>query len=150
MKNTYGYVDGFVVPVPRNKLAEYKKWAKLAARVWMDHGAIDYVECMGDDVQKGEVTSFPQSVKLKSGEVVFFSWITYKSKSDRKRIMKEVMEDPRLADFMDPKKMPFDGMRMFWGGFKPVVKTQRRETLASVRNIRGGSRIRQALTRRAA
>jgi uncharacterized protein YbaA (DUF1428 family) len=139
MKSSYGYVDGFVVPVPRNKLGEYKKLAKLAAKVWLEHGAIDYVECLGDDVHKGEVTSFPQSVKLKKGEVVFFSFVTYKSKSDRDRIMKKVMADSRLADFMDPKKMPFDGMRMFWGGFKPVVRGQelRREALpASVSEFR--------------
>jgi len=96
--------------------------AKLAGKVWRDHGAIDYVECRGDDVKKGKVTSFPQSVKLKKGEVVFFSWITYKSRAHRNRVMKKVMSDPRLAQMMDPKKMPFDGMRMFWGGFKPVVK----------------------------
>ena len=122
MKKEYGYVDGFVLPVPRAKLAAYKKMAKLASKVWMDHGAIDYVECIADQVEDGKVTSFPKSVKLKKGEIVFFSWITYKSRADRNRIMKKVMEDPRLAAFSDPSAMPFDGMRMFWGGFKPVVK----------------------------
>lgn len=143
MKSSFGYVDGFVLPVPKNNVNEYKRWAKVAARVWLDHGAIDYVECMADDVQKGEVTSFPQSVKLKAGEVVFFSFITYKSKTDRDRIMKKVMSDPRLADYMDPEKMPFDGMRMFWGGFKPVVNARDmglretvRETVESVRELR--------------
>ncbi|MBI3544703.1 MAG: DUF1428 domain-containing protein [Deltaproteobacteria bacterium] len=115
------YVDGFVVPVPRKKINEYKKMAKVCGKVWRDHGALDYVECLADDVKKGKVTSFPQSVKLKAGEVVFFSWITYKSRSDRDRVMKKVMSDPRLAKMMNGE-MPFDGMRMFWGGFKPVVK----------------------------
>lgn len=121
MKKSYKYVDGFVLPVPRKNIDTYKKWAKVAAKVWQDHGAIDYVECMADDVKSGKVTSFPQSVKLKKGEVVFFSWITYKSKSQRDRIMKKVMSDPRMAPFMNEDEMPFDGMRMFWGGFKPVV-----------------------------
>ena len=122
MKKSYGYVDGFVLPIPKKNIGAYKKMAKLAGKVWLDHGAIDYVECIADDVKPGKVTSFPQSVKLKKGEVVFFSWATYKSRAHRDRIMKKIMEDPRLAAYMDPKKMPFDGMRMFWGGFKPVVK----------------------------
>jgi uncharacterized protein YbaA (DUF1428 family) len=122
MAKKYGYVDGFILPIPRKNIPMYKKWAKMAGKVWRDHGAIDYVECMGDDVQKGKVTSFPQSVKLKKGEVVFFSWATYKSKADRNRVMKAVMSDKRLAQFMNPDNMPFDGMRMFWGGFKPLVK----------------------------
>ncbi len=122
MDKKFGYVDGFILPIPRKNLATYRKWAKIAGKVWMDHGAINYVECIADDVQKGKITSFPQSVKLKKGEVVFFSWVTYKSKADRNRIMKKVMEDPRLEPFMNPDKMPFDGMRMFWGGFKTFVK----------------------------
>lgn len=122
MKKKFGYVDGFVLPVPRNKVKAYKKMAQLGAKVWLDHGAIDFVECMGDDVKVGKVTSFPQAVKLKKGEVVFFSWITYKSRSHRDRVLKKVMADPRLGDAMDPAKMPFDAIRMFWGGFKPVVK----------------------------
>ena len=122
MKKTFNYVDGFLLPVPRKKIEAYKKMAKIAGKVWLDHGAIDYVECMADDIQEGKVTSFQKGVKLKKGEVVFFSWITNKSKSDRDRILKKVMTDRRLAPFMDPDKMPFDGMRMFWGGFKPVVK----------------------------
>jgi uncharacterized protein YbaA (DUF1428 family) len=123
MSKKYGYVDGFVLPVPRKNLAKYKKWAKVASKVWRDHGAISYVETMADDVKSGKVTSFPQSVKLKKGEVVFLSWATYKSKSDRDRIMKKVMTDPRLAEFMESDKMIFDGMRMFWGGFKPVIQS---------------------------
>ncbi len=119
----YNYVDGFVLPIPRKKLATYKKWARLASKVWRDHGAINYVECIADDVKPGKVTSFPQSVKLKKGEVVFFSWATYKSKADRKRVMKKVMADPRMAKMMNSDDMPFDGKRMFWGGFKPVVQS---------------------------
>lgn len=122
MAKSYGYVDGFVLPVPRKNLAKYKAMAKLSGKVWRDHGAIDYVECIQDDVKPGKVTSFPQSVKLKKGEVVIFSWATYKSKADRDRVMKKVMADPRLASMMDEAKMPFDGMRMFWGGFKTMVK----------------------------
>lgn len=118
------YVDGFVLPVPKKKLPEYKKMATLAAKVWREHGALDYWECVADDVKKGKVTSFPQSVKLKAGETVVFSWIVYKSRADRNRILKKVMSDPRLAAMMDPKKMPFDGSRMFWGGFKEFVRAK--------------------------
>jgi uncharacterized protein YbaA (DUF1428 family) len=122
MAKNYRYVDGFVLPVPKKNIQKYKKMAKLSGKVWRDHGAIDYVECVADDVKPGKVTSFPQSVKLKKGEVVIFSWATYKSKAHRNQVMKKVMADPRLAQTMDPKKLPFDGMRMFWGGFTPVVK----------------------------
>ena len=116
------YVDGFVVPVPKKKLKAYFKMAKKAGEVWRDHGALDYKECVADDVKVGKRTSFPRSVKLKPGETVVFSWIVYKSRKDRDRIMAKVMKDPRLADMMDPKKMPFDAKRMFWGGFKTMVE----------------------------
>ena len=116
------YVDGFVLPVPRKNMKAYLKMAKLAGKVWKDHGAIDYVECIADDVKVGKRTSFPRSVKLKRGETVVFSYILYKSRADRDRIMKKVMKDPRLAKMMDPTKMPFDGKRMFWGGFKTAVE----------------------------
>ena len=115
------YVDGFVLPVKTEKMAEYTKLAKLAGKVWREHGAIDYKECIADDVQSGKYTSFPQSVKLKNDETVIFSFIIYKSKADRNRVNKKAMSDPRLAHMMDPKKMPFDGKRMFWGGFKTFV-----------------------------
>jgi uncharacterized protein YbaA (DUF1428 family) len=95
--------------------------ATLAAKVWIDHGALEYHECIADDVKKGKLTSFPQSVLLKNGETVWFSWIVYRSRKDRDRILAKVMKDPRLAPMMDPKKMPMDGKRMFWGGFKTVV-----------------------------
>ena len=116
------YVDGFVVPVPKAKLADYKKMAKKAGKVWMDHGALHYVECVADDVKPGKVTSFPQAVKLKPDEVVIFSWIVYPNRKVRDKVNAKVMADPRLAAMMDPKAMPFDGKRMFWGGFKPMVE----------------------------
>ncbi|HEV7489533.1 MAG TPA: DUF1428 domain-containing protein [Rhodanobacteraceae bacterium] len=115
------YIDGMVVPVPRKNLAAYRKMSTKAGKVWIEHGALEYHECVADDVKPGKVTSFPRAVKLKPGEVVLFSWIVYKSRAQRDRVMKKVMSDPRLADMMDPKKMPFDGKRMFWGGFKPLV-----------------------------
>ena len=115
------YFDGFVVPVPKKKLDAYRRMAKTASKVWRDHGALEYVECIADDVKPGKVTSFPQSVKLKAGETVVFSFITYKSRAHRDSVNKKVMSDPRLADMMDPKALPFDGRRMFWGGFKPLV-----------------------------
>jgi uncharacterized protein YbaA (DUF1428 family) len=92
------YVDGFVLPVPKKQLAAYRKQARKAGKVWMDHGALSYVEAVADDVKPGKRTSFPQSVKLKSGEVVVFSYVLYKSRADRNRILKKVMADPRLAD----------------------------------------------------
>ena len=115
------YVDGFVLPVPKRKLDAYRRMARLAGKVWREHGALEYVECIADDVKKGKVTSFPQSVKLKPGEVVVFSYVVYKSRRQRDAILKKVMKDPRLAAMMDPGNMPFDGKRMFWGGFKPFV-----------------------------
>jgi len=116
------YVDGFVVPVPKRKLAAYLKMARVGAKVWRDHGALEYREAVADDVKPGKHTSFPQSVKLKANETVIFAWIVYKSRKDRDRINALVMKDKRLAAFMDPKKMPFDGKRMFWGGFKTIVE----------------------------
>ena len=116
------YVDGFVVPVPKAKLAAYKRMAQRAGKVWMEYGALEYVECVADDVKPGKVTSFPQSVKLKADEVVVFSYIVYKTRAQRDRIMAKVMKDPRVADMMDPKTLPFDGKRMFWGGFKTIVE----------------------------
>jgi uncharacterized protein YbaA (DUF1428 family) len=115
------YVDGFVVPVPKKKLAAYKQMAQLGAKVWLEHGALDYKECIADDVKPGKLTSFPQSVLLKRGEVVVFSWIGYKSRKHRDAVNKKVMADPRLAAWMDPKKLPFDGKRMFFGGFEMLI-----------------------------
>ncbi len=115
------YVDGFIVPVPKKKLAAYRSIARKAGKVWRDHGALEYWECVADDVKKGKWTSFPRSVKLKGGETVIFSWIMYKSRKDRDRVLKKVMADPRLKKMMNPKAMPFDGKRMIYGGFKSFV-----------------------------
>jgi uncharacterized protein YbaA (DUF1428 family) len=116
------YVDGFVVPVPKKNLKAYRSMAKKAAMVWRDHGAIEVRECVADDVKVGKRTSFPRSVKLKPTETVIFSYIVYKSRADRDRVMAKVMKDPRLAKMMDPKAMPFDGKRMIFGGFKVLVE----------------------------
>lgn len=116
------YVDGYVVPVPRDKVEAYRELAAKAAAVWREHGALQVWECVGDDVKPGKVTSFPQAVQLKDDETVVFSWIVFNTREDRDRINEKVMADPRLKDMMDPKQMPFDGMRMFWGGFKSIVE----------------------------
>lgn len=115
------YVDGFVVPVPQKELAAYRRMARRAGTVWREHGALEYIECVADDVKPGKRTSFPQAVKLKEGEVVVFSWIIYRSKRDRNRITKLAMADPRLAAMADPKALPFDAKRRFSGGFKILV-----------------------------
>jgi uncharacterized protein YbaA (DUF1428 family) len=115
------YVDGFLVPVPKKKLAAYRRMAAKAGKIWREHGALEFRECMADDVSWGKRTSFPRSVKQKTGETVFFSYIVYKSRADRDRINAKVMKDKRLAKMMDPKAMPFDAKRMIWGGFKTVV-----------------------------
>jgi uncharacterized protein YbaA (DUF1428 family) len=115
------YVDGFVLPVPKKNTAAYRRIARLAGKVWREHGALEYRECIADDVKPGKHTSFPQSVKLKPNEVVWFSWIAYKSRKDRDRINAKVMKDPRLAKLMNPNAMPLDMKRMFYGGFKVAV-----------------------------
>lgn len=115
------YVDGFVVPVPKKNLAAYRAMARKAGKIWKEYGALEYVECVADDVKPGKWTSFPQSVKLKPNETAVFSWITYKSRKDRDRINAKVMADPRLAG-MSPATMPFDGKRMIFGGFKAIVE----------------------------
>ena len=115
------YVDGFIVPVPKKNLKAYRSMSRKAGKVWKEHGALDYRECVADDVKPGKWTSFPQSVKLKSNETVVFAYIVYKSRGQRDRVLKKVMSDPRLAKMMNPKKMPFDGKRMIWGGFKTLV-----------------------------
>src|SRR6266550_4228557 len=107
------YVDGFVVPVPKKKIEAYRRMALKAGKIWREYGALEYRECIADDVKWGKRTSFPRSVKQKPGETVMFSYIVYKSRAQRDRINAKVMKDPRLADMMDPKTMPFDGKRMF-------------------------------------
>ncbi len=116
------YVDGFVLPVPKRKLAAYRSMARKSGRIWREHGALAYLEAVADDVKPGKHTSFPQSVKLKPGETVVFAYIVYKSRAHRDRVNARVMKDPRLKPMMDPKAMPFDGKRMFWGGFKVLVE----------------------------
>ena len=116
------YVDGFVVPVPKRKLKAYRRLATRAGKIWREHGAVDYWECVADDVKPGKVTSFPRSVKLKSGETVLFSWIVFKSRAHRDRVNAKAIADPRLAKMMDDKSMPFDGRRMIYGGFKSLVR----------------------------
>jgi uncharacterized protein YbaA (DUF1428 family) len=116
------YVDGFVIPVPKKKLAAYRSMAKLSSRIWRQHGALEFYESVGDDVPFGKRTSFPRSVKLKRGETVVFSWITYKSRAHRDKVMAKVMKDPRIAKMMSKKQMPFDAKRMIFGGFKVIVE----------------------------
>jgi uncharacterized protein YbaA (DUF1428 family) len=116
------YVDGYVLPVPKKNVAAYRRMAQKAGKVWRDHGALEYIECVADDVKPGKHTSFPQSVKLKPAETVVFAYIVYKSRAHRDSVNAKVMKDPRLANMMDPKAMPFDGKRMFWGGFKGLVE----------------------------
>jgi uncharacterized protein YbaA (DUF1428 family) len=115
------YVDGFVVPVPKKNLAAYRSMARKAGKIWREHGAIEFRECVADDVKVGKWTSFPRSVKLKRGETVMFSYIVYKSRADRDKVMGKVMKDKRLAKMMQGKAMPFDAKRMIYGGFKSIV-----------------------------
>ena len=115
------YVDGFVVPVPKRNLKAYRRLSIQSGKLWREHGALDYWECVADDVKPGKVTSFPQSVKLKPGETVLFSWIVYKSRAHRDRVNAKVMKDPRLAKMMEPGAMPFDMKRMAYGGFRAIV-----------------------------
>jgi uncharacterized protein YbaA (DUF1428 family) len=115
------YVDGFVVPVPTKNLAAYRRLAKKVGKIWKEYGALDYKEWVGDDTPVGKLTSFPRSVKLKRGETVIFAWIVYKSRKDRDRINAKVMKDPRLADTISGKNLPFDGKRLIFGGFKLLL-----------------------------
>ncbi|MES2885052.1 MAG: DUF1428 domain-containing protein [Pseudomonadota bacterium] len=115
------YVDGFVVPVPTANLDAYRKMSEKAGAVWREHGALEYRECVADDVKVGELTSFPRSVLMKDDETVVFAWIVYESREARDAINAKVMADPRLVDMMNPKDCPFDAKRMFFGGFKVFV-----------------------------
>ncbi len=115
------YVDGFIVPVPKKKLAAYRSMAKKSGKIWLEHGALAFNECVADDVKVGKRTSFPRSVKLKPGETVVFSWIVYSSRGQRDRVMAKVMKDKRIAAMMETKDIPFDGKRMIFGGFKTMV-----------------------------
>jgi len=115
------YVDGFLTPVPKKSLATYRTLSRTMGKIWREYGALEYVECVADDVKPGKVTSFPQSVDLKDDEIVVFSYIVYESREQRDRVNEQVMKDPRAANY-DPKNMPFDGKRMFWGGFTGLVE----------------------------
>jgi uncharacterized protein YbaA (DUF1428 family) len=116
------HYDGFVVPVPKDKIGAYREMAEKAGRIWKEHGALEFRECVGEDVKPGKVTSFPQAVQLKDDETVVFSWIVFESRAHRDRVNEAVMADPRLKDMMDPSRMPFDAQRMFWGGFETIVE----------------------------
>jgi uncharacterized protein YbaA (DUF1428 family) len=115
------YVDAFVLPVPKKNLKEYKRISTLAGRVWRGHGALEYRECVGEDLAMGFGVPFPKLAKSKKGEIVFFSWILYKSRAHRDAVNKKVMKDPRMAKMCDPKKMPFEVKRMAVGGFEVFV-----------------------------
>ena len=115
------YVDGYVLPVPKKNLAAYRRMAQKAGKVWMDHGALQFCECVGDDLKTKMAVSFPHAIKLKKGETVVFSWIVFKSRAQRDSVNDKVMKDPRLAKMMDMKAMPFDAKRMVYGGFKIMV-----------------------------
>ena len=116
------YVDGFVVPVPKKSLPAYRRMAQKAATVWRDHGALEYRECVGDDLKNKWGRSFPRQIKTKPGETLVFSWVVFNSRAHRDRVNAKVMKDPRIASMMDPKSMPFDAKRMVYGGFKVLVE----------------------------
>ena len=115
------YADGYVVPVPKDKLQAYRRMAQKAGKIWKEHGALEFRECVAEDVKVGKLTSFPRSVKLKPDETVVFSWIVFKSRADRDRVNAKVMKDPRLTSMMNLKDMPFDAKRMIYGGFEVIV-----------------------------
>ena len=115
------YVDGFVLPVPKKNLQAYRRMARKAGKIWREHGALEFRECVGDDLKTKMGIPFSKLAKLKKNETVFFSWITFRSRKDRDRVNAKVMKDPRLESMMDPKAMPFDARRMAYGGFKTLV-----------------------------
>lgn len=115
------YVDGFVTPVKKDRMADYKKMSRAFGKIWKEYGALQYMEAVADDAPYGKRTSFPRSVKLQDDEVVVFSYVLYINRKERDRIMAAVMADKRLAKYMDSKTLPFDGKRMIWGGFKELV-----------------------------
>ena len=115
------YVDGFVLPLPRNNVEPYREMASKCGAIWREHGALQYIECIADDVKPGKLTSFPQSVDLEADETVIFSWIVYESRAHRDEVNDKVMKDPRMAEMMKPDAMPFDGKRLIYGGFEVLV-----------------------------
>src|SRR5687768_10576079 len=120
-KKSAQYVDGFVIPVPKKKIAEYRRMAEIGCRVWMKHGALDYRECVGHDLKTKCGPGFPRGIKVKPGETVVFAYIVYKSRAHRDKVNAAVMKDPDLTAGMDPNKMPFDWKRMLVGGFETLV-----------------------------
>ena len=115
------YVDGFVIPVPKRNVAAYRRIAQAAGKVWIEHGALEFRECVGDDLKSKGVARFARAARAKANETVFFSWIVYKSRAHRDRVNKKVISDPRLTKMMEGKEMPFDVKRMVYGGFKVLV-----------------------------
>jgi uncharacterized protein YbaA (DUF1428 family) len=115
------YADGFVLAVPKKKLQAYRRMAQKAGKIWREHGALDFKECVGDDLGVKMGVPFPRLAKVKAGETVVFSWIAYKSRAHRDRVNAKVMKDPRIAKMCDPNDMPFDAKRMAYGGFKVLV-----------------------------
>jgi uncharacterized protein YbaA (DUF1428 family) len=116
------YIDGFVIPLPKKNVNAYRRMAQKAGKVWRDHGALEFRECVGDDLNIKMGLPFPRGIKIRPGETVLFSYIVYKSRAHRDRVNARVMKDPRLAKMMDPKAMPFDVKRMMHGGFKTIVE----------------------------
>lgn len=116
------YVDGYVLPVPKKNLQVYRRLAQKAGQVWREYGALEFRECVGDDLKVKMLASFPRTIKLKKGETVVFSWIVFKSRAHRDSVNAKVMKDPRLAKMMDMKSMPFDSKRMVYGGFNVLVE----------------------------
>ncbi len=116
------YVDGFLLPIPKKNLAVYRRMAKLASKVWREHGALEYRECVGDDLAAKMGQPFTKVVKVKRGETVVFSWVVYKSRAHRDSVVAKVIKDPRLAKMAMPEGMPFDPKRMSYGGFKVIVE----------------------------
>jgi uncharacterized protein YbaA (DUF1428 family) len=120
-ENVMAYVDGFVLPLPKTNIERYREIAAKCGAIWREHGALEFRECIADDVKPGKLTSFPQSVNLEVDETVAFSWIVYESRAKRDEVNDKVMKDPRMADMMKPESMPFDGKRMIYGGFEMIV-----------------------------
>jgi uncharacterized protein YbaA (DUF1428 family) len=116
------YVDGFVLPLPKKNVDAYRRMARKASKIWREHGALEYRECIGDDLKAAFATSFPRGIKTKAGETVVFAYVVYKSRADRDRVNARIMKDPRIAKMCDPKNMPFDVKRMLYGGFKTIVE----------------------------
>lgn len=115
------YVDGYVLPIPKKNIAVYRRMAQKAGKIWREHGALEYRECAGDDLKTKFGVSFPRRFNAKPGETVVFAWIVFESRAHRDRVNAKVMKDPRLAEMMDSKAMPFDCKRMVYGGFKVLV-----------------------------